>query len=80
MIFLTDEAMDDQMVVDTIIHECVHAKQQLFSFIGEDEIGDEAEAYLVAHMCSLMFTEFSRQQEAAARKLASKEEVNAIPT
>lgn len=47
-------------ILDTIIHESVHAYQYLFRYIGETAQGDEAQAYSIAHIATQMIKEYRR--------------------
>ena len=48
-------------VLDTIIHESVHAYQYLVRYIGENVTGDEYQAYTIAHIATQMIKEYRRQ-------------------
>lgn len=48
-------------IVNTLIHESVHVKQHILSYIGEEEVGKELEAYMVAYIAETLIAEYNRQ-------------------
>lgn len=71
LVYISDELTDPAEIVDTIIHESVHVKQALCTYIQEQDIGAEMEAYTVAYIASTLFKEYERLT-------ASKEKPSAI--
>ena len=49
---------------NTIVHESVHVLQHAIKYAEEDQLGKEFEAYATADICSNLFAEFTKQQEA----------------
>lgn len=42
-----DEGKDPIQVAALLVHEAVHIKQAILRYVGEDNVGDETEAYLI---------------------------------
>ena len=56
-----DKHKDEAAVIDTIIHESVHAFQGFIKFIGEDQVGTELEAYFIAYIASTCIKQLSKE-------------------
>ena len=44
----------------TVVHEAVHVKQHVMSFLGEDNIGEETEAYFIGAIYRTVMKELDR--------------------
>jgi hypothetical protein len=50
-------------IVDTLVHEAVHIWQHTVDFIGEENPGDEMEAYTIAFITSSLLKEYNRLKD-----------------
>ena len=60
IIYVSDQLLTPEEVVDTIIHESVHAMQAVKDYIQEEEAGREFEAYTTAYIASTLLKEYER--------------------
>lgn len=72
LVWVDPKQKPDQLLA-TVIHESVHIYQALVTYIQENVVGNEFQAYTIEYIATTLLSELKKQQESANALHAQRE-------